>query len=238
MDAARLLLARMGISPADLVEAASARPPAPTFAEYVPVVSAAVTAGTRRAYGSYWNRVVEHWGQRRLDEPSPSEIEQLAEYVKKHVVARRNARGGRSAAEHLIAALRCLYKRAVADGFVTAADNPALKVAKPRRLPSTRRAVADTRLAEINAVAASTGDDPALDSLLLRLYTETACRRGGRGAGAASGRPRRGSVPDPVAGEGRHGALGVATAEAGRVWPTWTGSPCQADADRVCCTHR
>ncbi|MEU5554054.1 site-specific integrase [Micromonospora sp. NPDC047793] len=179
LDAARLLLSRMGISPADLVEAASDRPPAPTFAEYVPVVSAAVSDGTRRAYGSYWKRVLEHWGQRRLDEPSPSEIEQLAEYAKTHVVARRNARGGRSAAEHLIAALRCLYKRAVADGYINAADNPALKVAKPRRLPSTRRAVADSRLAEINAVAASTGDDPALDSLLLRLHTETACRRGG-----------------------------------------------------------
>ncbi|WP_245730105.1 integrase [Micromonospora pallida] len=115
LDAARLLLARMGISPADLVEAASECLPAPTFAEYVPVVSAAVTAGTRRAYGSYWNRVLEHWGQRRLDEPTPSEIEQLAEYVKTHVVARRNARGGRSAAEHLIAALRCLYRRAVAE---------------------------------------------------------------------------------------------------------------------------
>ncbi|NED53151.1 site-specific integrase [Micromonospora aurantiaca] len=179
LDAARLLLARMGISPADLVEAASDRPPAPTFAEYVPVVAAAVSDGTRRAYGSYWKRVLEHWGQRRLDEPTPSEIEQLAEYTKKHVVTRRNARGGRSAAEHLIAALRCLYKRAVADGYVAAADNPALKVAKPQRLPSTRRAVADSRLAEINAVAASTGDDPALDSLLLRLHTETACRRGG-----------------------------------------------------------
>ena len=179
LDAARLLLARMGISPADLVAAASDRPPAPTFAEYVPVVSAAVSDGTRRAYGSYWKRVLEHWGQRRLDEPTPSEIEQLAEYAKTHVVARRNARGGRSAAEHLIAALRCLYKRAVADGYIAAADNPALKVAKPRRLPSTRRAVADSRLAEINAVAASTGDDPALDSLLLRLHTETACRRGG-----------------------------------------------------------
>ncbi|MFI7335960.1 tyrosine-type recombinase/integrase [Micromonospora aurantiaca (nom. illeg.)] len=123
--------------------------------------------------------MVEHWGQRRLDEPTPSEIEQLAEYVKAHVVSRRNARGGRSAAEHLIAALRCLYKRAVADGLIAAADNPASKVAKPRRLPSTRRAVADTRLAEINEVAASTGDDPALDTLLLRLHTETACRRGG-----------------------------------------------------------
>jgi hypothetical protein len=84
----------------------------PTFAEYVPVVSAGVTAGTRKAYGSYWNRVVEQWGDRRLDEPTPSEIRQLAVYVKTHAVPRRNARGGRGAAENLIAALRCLYKRA------------------------------------------------------------------------------------------------------------------------------
>lgn len=131
--AARLLLARMGISPADLLEAAVARPSSPTFAEYVPVVAAAVSEGTQRAYGSYWNRVVEHWGQRRLDEPTPSEIEKLAEYVKTHVVARRNARGGRSAAEHLIAALRCLYKRAVADGFIAESDNPALKAARRRQ---------------------------------------------------------------------------------------------------------
>jgi len=52
-------------------------------------------------------------------------------------------------------------------------------VEKPRRLPSTRRAVADKRLAEINHAAATTGDDPELDTLLLRMHTETACRRGG-----------------------------------------------------------
>ena len=63
-------------------------------------------------------------------------------YVKAHVVARRNARGGRSATEHLVAALRCLYKHAEDDGLITQADNPARKVDKPRRLPSTRRAVA------------------------------------------------------------------------------------------------
>lgn len=114
-----------------------------------------------------------------MDEPTPSDIERLAEHVRTHVIARRNARGGRSAAEHLIAALRCLYNHAVADGHLAEADNPARKVAKPRRLPSTRRAVPDDRLAEINRIAASTGDDPALDSLLLRLHTETACRRGG-----------------------------------------------------------
>jgi integrase len=179
IDAARLLLARLGVSPADLTAAAQDRAPAPTFAEYIPVVRTAVADGTRRVYGSYWNRIVEHWGARRLDEPTPSEIQQLAEHVKTHVVSRRNARGGRSAAEHLIAALRCVYRHAENDGHMKVGDNPALKVAKPRRLPSTRRAVPDTRLAEINRIAATTGNDPALDTLLLRLHTETACRRGG-----------------------------------------------------------
>jgi integrase/recombinase XerC len=124
--------------------------------------------------------VLDRWAERRLDdEPTPSEIRQLMAHVKTHVVARRNARGGRSAEEHLVAALRCLYQRAVDDGLINGADNPARKVAKPRRLSTTRRALPDTRLAQINEVAATTGDDPELDTLILRLHTETACRRGG-----------------------------------------------------------
>ena len=109
VEAALMLLERMGLSPADLQAVPQDRQPLPTFAEYVPVVSAAVSDGCRRAYGSYWNRVIEQWGSRRLDEPTPSEIRQLMTYVKTHVVPRRNARGGRSAQEHLVAALRCLY---------------------------------------------------------------------------------------------------------------------------------
>jgi integrase/recombinase XerC len=179
IEAALLVLDRMGLSPADLLTIPAARPAVPTFAEYVPVVSAAVTAGTRRAYGSYWNRVLEQWGHRRLDEPTPSEIRHLMTHIRTHVVPRRNARGGRSAAEHLVAALRCLYRHAEDDGLITEKDNPARKVDKPRRLASTRRAVPDTRLAEINEIAATTGNDPELDTLILRLHTETACRRGG-----------------------------------------------------------
>jgi hypothetical protein len=125
VEAALVLLERMGLSPADLAAVPQPRKPVPTFAEYVPVVSAAVSDGTRRAYGSYCNRVVEHWRSRRLDEPTPSEIRHLMTYVKTHVVARRNARGGRSAEEHLVAALRCLYARAVDDGLITEAGNPA-----------------------------------------------------------------------------------------------------------------
>jgi site-specific recombinase XerD len=186
LDAARLLLERLGVTPTDLLTTPADRPPVPTFAQYIPVVSAVVTDGTRRVYGSYWNRILDHWADRRLDEPTPSEIKQLMAHVKTHIVARRNTRGGRSAAEHLIAALRCLYRHAEADGLITEADNPARKVDKPRRLPSTRRAVTDTRLAEINHIAATTGNDPGLDTLILRLHTETACRR----AGALALRPR------------------------------------------------
>jgi integrase/recombinase XerC len=169
----------MGVSVHDLLVEREERPPAPTFAEYIPVVSKAVKAGTRRVYGSYWKRIEEHWGERRLDEPTPSEVRELVEYVRTHVVARRNSRGGNSAAEHLIAALRCVYRHAEDDQLIAESDNPARKVDKPRRLPSTRRAVADNRLAEVNTVASTTGNDPALDALLLRLHTETACRRGG-----------------------------------------------------------
>lgn len=177
LDAAHLLLARMGISPGDLFTAAVAKPPAPTFAAYIPVVAQAVSPGTRRVYGSYWNRLLEHWGSgastslaRRILNDWPSTSRPM------WFLGGTRAVG---AAEHLIAALRCVYRHAIADGLITEGENPARKVAKPRRLPSTRQAVPDGRLAEINQVAASTGNDPGLDSLLLRLHTDTACRRGG-----------------------------------------------------------
>lgn len=179
LAAARLLLARMGVDPADLAVAPTERPPLPTFAAYIPVVSSAVTTGTRRAYGSYWTRLGAEWGQRTLDEPTPSQIAQLVEQVKATAVVRRTSRGGRNAAENFIAALRCLYRHAERDGLITESDNPALKVAKPRRLASTRRALTAVQLAEINHIGATTGDDPELDALLLRLHTETAARRGG-----------------------------------------------------------
>jgi integrase/recombinase XerC len=86
VDAALLILERMGLSPDDLTTTTKQRPPVPTFADYVPVVSATVTDGTRKAYGSYWNQVVDQWDTRRLDEPTPSEIKQLVAYVRANVV--------------------------------------------------------------------------------------------------------------------------------------------------------
>lgn len=179
LAAARLLLEKMGVSPADLLADPATPSPTPVFADYIPRVSEAVGAGTRRVYGSYWARVLAAWGPRHLTEVTALEISQLAEQVKANAIGRRNSRGGRGAAEHMIGALRCIYKHAVADGIIAESENPAARVAKPRRLPSTRGALPDNRLAELCRVAASTGNDPALDALLLRLHVETACRRGG-----------------------------------------------------------
>jgi site-specific recombinase XerC len=179
MEVARTLLARMGFTPEQLLEAAPRNTTLPTFDEYISRVSQAVSGGTRRVYDTYWRQVLEVWGGRRINEPTALEIKQFAERTKCRAVTRRNSRGGRTAAEHLISALRCLYRYAVADGLILESDNPAARVAKPRRLASTRRALSDGQLARINEVAGSTGNDPELDALLLRLHTETACRRGG-----------------------------------------------------------
>src|SRR5262245_15954197 len=129
LAAARLLLDRMGISPADLTDLPRARAEVPAVAAYVATVAAAVGEGTRRVYGSYWDRVVATWGDRRLDEVSASDIRALLEHTKANVVVRRTNRGGASAGEHLVAALRCLYRHAEDDGLITRESNPAQKVA-------------------------------------------------------------------------------------------------------------
>ena len=103
------------------------------------MVAKAVSDSSRRAYSSYWEKIVDRWGERRLNEPAPSEVKQLGEYVPATVVVRSNSRGGTSAVANFITALRCLYNQAVGDGLISEADNPASKVGKPRRLKSTRQ---------------------------------------------------------------------------------------------------
>lgn len=180
IDAARLLLKRLGLRPEDLF----AHPPdqyrpTPTFAEYIQQLQSAVPPGTQRAYKSYWRRLVQLWGDRKIDEPSPLEIRKLIEQTQRDAVVRRNSRGGRSAAEHMVGALRALYRQAQADGHISAETDPSNKIVKPRRLPNNRRALPDHLLADINRIAATTGNDPELDTLILRIHIETACRRSG-----------------------------------------------------------
>ncbi|HEX5407761.1 MAG TPA: site-specific integrase [Pseudonocardiaceae bacterium] len=179
IEAARLLLAKLGVTPNDLLTPPPATAPMPTIDQYLQRVIDAVPLASRTAYLPYWQRAAAHWPDTPLDTLSPTDISTFTEHIRAGALHRRNSRGGRSAAEHAIAALRCLYRHAVADGYLTDATNPAARVPKPRRLPSTRTALPTNKLDQINHTAATTGNDPALDTLLLRLHTETACRRGG-----------------------------------------------------------
>src|SRR6476469_6270650 len=159
--AAQVLLQRMGVDPADLMKDPADRPRVPTFEEYIPEVEAAVSPGTAGTYGSYWKRIAAKWGARSLLDPTSTEIEQFKEEIKAN------------------AALRRLYKHAEKDGLIKPDENPAARTAKPRRQGSTRHALSNAQMSEINFYAGATGDDPELDTLLVRLHTESACRTGG-----------------------------------------------------------
>jgi integrase/recombinase XerC len=68
VESARLVLARLGVTPEQLLGAMPAPAVVPTIAAYIEQVGAAMPAGTRAVYDSYWRRVVAEWGERRLDE--------------------------------------------------------------------------------------------------------------------------------------------------------------------------
>lgn len=156
--AARLLLDQLGVSLADLHAAGVDRTPPPSVAEYLPRVIAAAGPGARKTYGSYWQRMATAWGDRPLDTIQASDILALQQELTATAVLRRNGRDGRHAGEHLIAAARALFNRAIADRLLAADASPAHRVHKPRRLPSPRRALLAHELEEINLVARTTGN--------------------------------------------------------------------------------
>lgn len=176
---ARQALTELGVTVADLQSPAPEKRPIPTLAAYLPHVRAAAGPGASRTYSSYWDRMATEWGERPLDQITASDIAAMHHTAAASTIKRRNARAGRHAGEHVIAAARAIYVRAIADGHIPADASPAHRVAKPRRLPSTRRALTATELDDINTAARHSGNDVILDALLLRLHTETACRRGG-----------------------------------------------------------
>ncbi|HEY2042659.1 MAG TPA: hypothetical protein VGH11_08285 [Jatrophihabitans sp.] len=84
LDAARLLLAKMGIDPHDLLAPATEPPGsspsrAPMLAVWIPVVAGLVSPSTARSYGSYWKKVLAEWPDRRLDQITASDIKAMSE---------------------------------------------------------------------------------------------------------------------------------------------------------------
>ncbi|MCX4097937.1 tyrosine-type recombinase/integrase [Nocardia sp. alder85J] len=178
LDAARLILDKLGIRPEQLIDQPSTTVPIPTFRQYIPQLQNTLTPGTLRTYSPYLRRLTDTWGDRRLDEPTPLELEQLIERTRRTARIRSNSRDGRSAAEHMTNALRYLYKHAAEDGYL-ASGNPAGAILQPPRHPSLRTSLPTPLLAAIIDTATTTGNDPDLDTLILRLHIETACRRSG-----------------------------------------------------------
>ncbi|WP_067834450.1 hypothetical protein [Nocardia lijiangensis] len=129
---------------------------------------------TRQLYRLYWNKLLktEGWADRRIDEPTKADFERLIEHTRAHRQIRGSDRGGQSVAEHMISALRRLYRYAVDAELLDPSRNIARTLDRPRQHPSRRHAIPKPILEAINKFAATTGHDPGLDVLLLRHATE------------------------------------------------------------------
>ncbi|MBF6188848.1 tyrosine-type recombinase/integrase [Nocardia farcinica] len=177
ITAALDLITRLGLTIADLTEHIHHQKTTPTFSEYIPVVRAAVAPTTAANYNTYWRLIEHHWPHRRIDQPTSTEIGQLVHQHREHLVIRANSRDGHAAIAHFISAFRCLYSHAERDRLIAPRDNPAAAVPRPAPLPGKRHALTIEQILELAHIAATTGDDPALDALIVRLHIETACRR-------------------------------------------------------------
>ncbi|WP_433678835.1 tyrosine-type recombinase/integrase [Nocardia sp. CA-119907] len=153
--------------------------PMPTFGEYIAKLRTSLPKTTVKNYSTYWQVIENAWSDRKLDEPTATEIAGLVEHKRANAAVRRNSRDGHGAAIHMVSAFRCIYSHAESDGLIKPRDNPAQKVAKPRRLDSPRHALTRQQVIEIGGVASTTGNDTELDALIVRLHIEAACRRAG-----------------------------------------------------------
>ena len=178
LAAARLILKHMGISPEDLL-GPDRRAQMTPMSTLVATVSGVVPAPTRALYEPYWRKALAAWPGCRVGDIKTTDVVWFVEHAKTTAVVRRSSRGGHSAAEHAFDAVRCLFRYAVADRMIHSWDDPTLHVTKPKRLTSNRRALEPSLVEAVVEVASTTGNDPHLDALLIRLHIETAMRTGG-----------------------------------------------------------
>lgn len=85
----------------------------PTVADYLPTVQRASRATISRTYTSYWRLLVAHLGDRRLDQVRTTDLRALANAARTGALTRRNSRGGVSAEENCVAAIRAFFRCAV-----------------------------------------------------------------------------------------------------------------------------
>ncbi|WP_284742282.1 tyrosine-type recombinase/integrase [Amycolatopsis sp. RTGN1] len=176
--AAEIVLAKLGLSLDQVADVAKPKV-MPTFAEYAPEVAKTTPASSSETWKFYWKVLVDEWGDRPIDEPRASEINQLANLVQQRAAAKSPSYTGQGARSLFIDAVKCFYRCAAGDKLITLAESPVATIKNSKHRNTSRRALTPRELTDINRAAASSGPDPLLDSLLLRLHSETACRAGG-----------------------------------------------------------
>lgn len=144
-----------------------------TLREFLPKVRAALSPGTIMAWGRYLDLLDAVYGPKAMVDILPSDIEALARQARSQAVRRRHHQGT-SAAEHLIAAARHVFHRAMLDGIVD--RNVALPVAKPTRAEGVRYALGKAQTDQLFDVAESIGERT---TWMLRWLLETGSRREG-----------------------------------------------------------
>jgi integrase len=186
-----------GITVADL-RAGNGAPPAatlPTVREAVANIRAKAnySAKTFKTYDTGWKLLDEAHGDQRLDELTFEDLEQVARTAQRNAAerwARRNEvrrqagrrtydHDGRGAFENCLRAVRALYVREYKKGRLPLEQSPAAQVDLPGRRPTARRPLGRRELKLVFEVASSGGDDPVLDTLIVRTGYETGARQEG-----------------------------------------------------------
>ncbi len=185
----------MGLSAADLA-AASQRAAmvegTPTVREFLPVVISACTAKSLPTYRPHFDRLVAAHGERRLTDIDVNDLVALRDTTIANAAtaklerAKRTGRRlrsyehdahGRGAGENCVRACRFYFR--VATHARKLHHNPAMDVPVPKRLPAPERPLTAPELEEVALVWCTTGDDPALDTMMFEFHRKTAARREG-----------------------------------------------------------
>jgi len=186
------MLHLQGLTLADLEAVAQQEPasPMPTVAEQVAVVEPLYTnRHTRSTYRPGWRRLVEAFGDRRLDDVKTSDLRGLLNAIRE--AARRDdayratdgvatGRGsGNGAMANALHAIRAVYRTAVEDGLISEPENPVAKLKAPRRGAPTRRPLTRQEYMAVVDAASRERVDPWLASVIVRFVYETGARTGG-----------------------------------------------------------
>lgn len=164
----------------------------PTVAEFLPVVIAACTEKSLPTYAPHFRRLVGAYGDRQLTDIDVNDLVTLRDTTiadaatAKLERAKRTGRQlrsyehdahGRGAGENCVRACRFFFRIAVQGRKLH--HNPAMDVAVPKRLPAPERPLTATELEEVALIWCTTGDDPALDTMMFEFHRKTAARREG-----------------------------------------------------------